>query len=72
MKYTRTAWRNYNLSRRDPQGFHFAKNSNFLELPKGIKIDGYDEELDLLIDYKNNVHFINQEKKIIDIFKGEI
>ena len=72
MKYTRTSWRNYKLSKRDPQGFHFAKNSNFLELPKGIKIDGYDDEIELLIDYKNNVHFINQDKKMIDIFKGDI
>ena len=72
MKHTRTTWRNYTLSRRDPAGFHFAKNSNFLDLPKDIKIDGYDDNINLLIDYKNNVHFINQEKKTIDIFKGDI
>ena len=72
LKNTRTTWRNYSLSKRDPQGFHFAKNSNFLDLPKGIKLDGYDEGINLLIDYKNNVHFINQEKKSIDIFKGDV
>jgi hypothetical protein len=72
MKYTRTSWRNYKLSRREPAGFHFAKNSNFLDLPKGIIIDGYDENINLLIDYKNNVHFIDQDKKIIDIFKGDV
>ena len=72
LKYTRTAWRNYTLGRREPAGFHFAKNSNFLELPKGVQIDGYDDDIDLLIDYKNNVHFINQEKKKIDIFKGDM
>ena len=72
LKYSSSRWRNYNLTKRDPSGFHFAKNSNFLELPKGVKIEGYDDDdLDLLIDYKNNVHFINQEKKTIDIFKSD-
>ena len=72
LKYSSSRWRNYNLSKRDPSGFHFAKNSNFLELPKGVKIEGYDEDdINLLIDYKNNVHFINQEKKTIDIFKSD-
>ena len=73
-RFTGTRWRNYILSKRDPAGFHFAKNSNFLEIPKGIEIDGYENEngINLLIDYKNNVHFVNQEKKTIDIFKGDI
>ena len=72
LKYSSSRWRNYNLTKRDPSGFHFAKNSNFLELPKGVKIEGYDDDdIDLLIDYKNNVHFINQEKKTIDIFKSD-
>ena len=71
MKYARTFWRNYTLSKRDPSGFHFAKNTNFLELPKGVKIDGYEEDIDILIDYKNNVHFINQGKKCVDIFKSD-
>ena len=73
MRFTGTRWRNYSLSKRDPAGFHFAKNSNFLEIPKEIEIEGYEKEneINLLIDYKNNVHFINQEKKTIDIFKGD-
>ena len=60
-RFTGTRWRNYTLSKRDPAGFHFAKNSNFLEIPKGIEIDGYENEngINLLIDYKNNVHFVN-------------
>ena len=74
MRFTGTRWKNYTLSKRDPAGFHFAKNSNFLEIPKELEIEGYENEgdINLLIDYKNNVHFINQEKKIIDIFKGDI
>ena len=74
MKFTGTRWKNHKLSKRDPAGFHFAKNSNFLEIPGELEIEGYENEgdINLLIDYKNNVHFINQEKKIIDIFKGDI
>ena len=72
LRFTGTRWRNYTLSKRDPTGFHFAKNSNFLEIPKNFEIDGYENELNILIDYKNNVHFINQEKKLVDIFKGDI
>ena len=73
MRFTGTRWRNYTLSKRDPSGFHFAKNSNFLELPEGLNIEGYEneEKINLLIDYKNNVHFINIEKKTVDIFKGD-
>ena len=73
MRFTGTRWRNYSLSKRDPAGFHFAKNSNFLEIPKGLEIEGYknENEINILMDYKNNVHFINLEKKFVDIFKGE-
>ena len=73
MRFTGTRWRNYSLSKRDPAGFHFAKNSNFLEIPKGFEIEDYktENEINLLIDYKNNVHFINLEKKFVDIFKGD-
>ena len=73
MRYTGTRWRNHSLSKREPAGFHFAKNTNFLEIPKEIEIEGYDKEneINILIDYKNNVHFINQEKKTVDIFKGD-
>ena len=71
MRFTGTRWRNYSLSKRDPAGFHFAKNSNFLEIPKGLEIEGYknENEINILMDYKNNVHFINLEKKFVDIFK---
>ena len=73
MRYTGTRWRNHSLSKREPAGFHFAKNTNFLEIPKEIEIEGYDKEneINILIDYKNNVHFINQEKKTVYIFKGD-
>jgi anaerobic ribonucleoside-triphosphate reductase activating protein len=30
------------------------------------------DKIDVLIDYKNNVHFIVQDKKKIDIYRGEI
>ena len=73
MRFTGTRWRNYTMSKRDPSGFHFAKKSNFIEIPKELEIEGYEKEegLKILIDYKNNVHFINLEKKIVDIFKGD-
>jgi hypothetical protein len=65
-------WKNYNLKKNDPKGFHFAKNTRFLSMNKTV--DGYDEKdnIDVLIDYKNNVHFILQEKEIIDIYRGNV
>ena len=42
-----------------------------MKLPKDINIEGYENDLYLLMDYKNNVHFINQDKKSIDIYKGD-
>jgi len=71
MRYTGSRWRNSNFSKKEPVGFHFAKNSTFLKLPKDINIEGYENDLYLLMDYKNNVHFINQDKKSIDIYKGD-
>ena len=71
MKYTGSRWRNSNLTKKDPAGFHFAKNSNFLKLPKEANIEGYEDDLYLLMDYKNNVHFIDQDEKTIDIFKSD-
>ena len=67
-------WKNYVLKNNDPKGFHFAKNSRFISLPKKFVCDGYNENdlIDILIDYKNNVHFILQEKEKIDIYRGEI
>ena len=72
LRYTGSRWRNSNLTKKDPSGFHFAKNSNFLKLPKSVNIEGYEDDLYLLMDYKNNVHFINQDQKSIDIYKGDV
>ena len=73
-KYLDNFWKNYTLKNNDPKGFHFAKNSKFISLPKKVVCDGYNENdlIDILIDYKNNVHFILQEKEKIDIYRGEI
>ena len=56
----------------DPKGYHFAKNSRFISIPMNCIPDGYkeDEPIDILIDYKNNVHFILQEQQKIDIYRG--
>ena len=66
-------WKNYNLKKNDPKGFHFAKNSRFILLPKG-SYEGYNERdpIDVMIDYKNNVHYILQEKQKIDIYRSDI
>ena len=67
-------WKDYEISGNDPKGFHFAKNSRFILLPDNCIPEGYNENdiIDVLIDYKNNVHFICQEKNKIDIYRGEI
>ena len=72
MKYVGSRWRNSNLTKKDPAGYHFAKNSNFLKLPKSLNIEGYEDDIYLLMDYKNNVHFIDQDQKTIDIYKSDI
>ena len=61
-------WRNYIFKKTDPQGFHFAKNTRFLNLDN---FDGYSETI-ILIDYKNNVHFVDQKKELIEIYRGNI
>ena len=71
-KYVGTRWRNSNLTKKDPAGFHFAKNSSFLKLPKKAKIEDYEGEIYLMMDYRNNVHFIDQDKMCIDIYKSDI
>ena len=73
-KHVGNFWKEYSLKNNDPKGFHFAKNSRFISLPKKFICDGYNENdlIDILIDYKNNVHFILQEKEKIDIYRGEI
>ncbi len=72
-KFIGKRWKFYNLKNSDPKGFHFAKNNRFL-LIENIDIEGYKENnnIDILIDYKNNVHFIMQEKEKIDIYKRNI
>ena len=67
-------WKNYNFKKTDPKGFHFAKNTRFLLLPKGNNYEGYNERdpIDIMIDYKNNVHFILQEKQKIDIYRSDM
>ena len=72
LKYVGSRWRNSNLSKKDPIGYHFAKNSNFLKLPQKAKIEDYEGDIYLMMDYRNNVHFIDQEKKCIDIYKSDI
>ena len=72
-KYIGKRWKFYNFKRSDPKGFHFAKNNRFLLL-ENINVDGYNEEdvIDILIDYKNNVHYILQGKEKIDVYRGNI
>ncbi len=66
-------WKNYNFKKNDPKGFHFAKNTRFLLLPKG-SYEGYNERdpIDIMIDYKNNVHYILQEKQKIDVYRSDL
>ena len=66
-------WKIYNFKSNDPKGFHFAKNTRFLLLPKG-NYEGYNERdpIDIMIDYKNNVHYILQEKQKIDIYRSDM
>ena len=72
LKYVGSRWRHSNLSKKDPAGFHFAKNSTFLKLPKNAKIEEYEGDIYLMMDYRNNVHFIDQNQKCIDIYKSDI
>ena len=72
MKYVGSRWRYSNLTKKDPAGYHFAKNSNFLKIPKNVNIEGYEDDIYLLMDYKNNIHLIDQDQKTIDIFKSEL
>ena len=67
-------WKDYTLKKNDPKGFHFAKNSRFILIPKNCICKGYNsnDNIDILIDYKNNIHFILQGKEKIDIYRGEI
>ena len=73
-KYGNKKWKNYSFKSTDQKGFHFAKNSRFLMLPKNNNYDGYNnkDDINVLIDYKNNVHFILQEKQKIDVYRNEL
>ena len=73
-KYTGQKWKDYENKNNEPKGFHFAKNSRFVTIPQNCVPEGYNEDdiIDILIDYKNNVHFVTQEKQQIDIYKAEI
>ena len=73
-KYQGKKWKSYTLKNSDQKGFHFAKNSKFLMLPKNNNYDGYNsnENIEVLIDYKNNVHFIQQDKEKIDVYRNEL
>ena len=73
-KYMGQKWKDYEAKNNDPKGFHFAKNSRFITIPQNCVPEGYNEDdiIDILIDYKNNVHFITQEKQQIDVYRGEI
>ena len=61
-------WKNYILKKTDPQGFHFAKNTHFLN----ISDDDGNFNSNYLIDYKNNVHFVDINKETIEIYRGNI
>ena len=67
-------WKSYNFKKSDLKGFHFAKNSRFLILPKDGSYEGYNERdnINIMIDYKNNVHYIMQDKEKIDIYRSDM
>ena len=71
-KYLGQKWKEYENKIYDPKGYHFAKNSRFISIPMNCIPDGYNEDdhIDILIDYKNNVHFILQEQQKIDIYRA--
>jgi len=61
-------WKDYKFRNTDPKGFHFAKNTNFFYLNNF----GDYSDVNILIDYKNNVHFVEQNKEKIEIYRGNI
>ena len=67
-------WKSYNFKKDDPKGFHFAKNTRFILLPKDNIYEGYKEKepIDIMIDYKNNVHFILQDNQKIDVYRSDM
>ena len=73
-KYINQKWKDYEIKDNDPKGFHFAKNSRFMTLPESCVPEGYsgDDIIDILIDYKNNVHFVLQDNQKIDVYRGSM
>ena len=69
-KYNLYKWKKYKDNELDLKGFHFSKNSNFLILPKDVIIKNYPENMAVLIDYANNIHFIDDKLSIIDIYRA--
>ena len=69
-KYHLYKWKKYKDNEKDIKGFHFSKNSNFLILPKDVIIKNYPENMAVLIDYTNNIHFIDDKLNIIDIYRA--
>ena len=69
-KYNLYKWKKYKDNERDLKGFHFSKNSNFLILPKDVVIKNYPENMAVLIDYTNNIHFIDDKLNIFDIYRA--
>ena len=59
-------WKNYILKKIDPKGFHFAKNTRFLNS------NNNGGNLNYLVDYKNNFHVVDQDKEQIEIYRGNI
>ena len=45
-----------------------------MTLPESCVPEGYsgDDIIDILIDYKNNVHFILQDNQKIDVYRGSM
>ena len=41
-------------------------------LQEKAKIEDYEGDIYLMMDYRNNVHFIDQDKMCIDIYKSDI
>ena len=72
MKYVDSSWRYCNLTKKDLAGSHFAKNTNFLRLPKSANLEGYKYDIYILIDDINNIHFIDQDQKTVNIFASEM
>ena len=70
-KFYLKKWKKNRSNDKEVKGFHFAKNSNFLILPSDINIKDYPQNMAVLIDYSNNIHFIDEHQNIIDIYSAD-